>query len=244
MKWGSFGIVHFASLAIAAALVVGLYFALKKASMKVKTVVLGVLSFSGIAAVIFNLVTWNSPLEYLPLHLCSLNALVLPVAVITRNKTLSNLLLVWSLGALAALVVNTAQAEFVLMSPTFCFYFFPHVLEFAIPILLFKLGMVKKDPKCIVSTLLITVISYTLIHFANLGLNAHCVANQILNPAGEIVTVNYMYSLVPENPLLALFYSLIPHAYWDMFLIFPIVAVYLLFVYLPQILAARKKTPV
>ena len=108
MKWGSFGVVHFASLAIAALLVVGLYFALKKASLKVKTIVLGVLSFSGIAAIIYNLVTWNSPLEYLPLHLCSLNAMVLPIAVFTRSKTLSNLLLVWSLGALAALVVNSA----------------------------------------------------------------------------------------------------------------------------------------
>lgn len=241
MKWGSFGAVHFASLAVAAALSVGLYFLLKKASMRVKTAVLGVLSFSGIAAIIFNLVTWNSPLEYLPFHLCSLNALVLPVAVFSRNKNLSNLLLLWSLGALAALVVNTAQAEFVLMSPTFCFYFFPHVLEFAIPILLFKLDMVKKDPKCIVSTLSITVVSYTLIHFINLWLNGYCAANQLLNSAGEIITVNYMYSLVPENPLLALFYSIIPHSYWYMYLIFPIVGVYLLIVYLPQILAARKK---
>jgi len=241
MTWGSFGIVHIASLVLAALLSVGLYFALKKASMKVKTLVLGVLSFSGIAAVIFNLVTWNSPLEYLPFHLCSLNALVLPVAVFTRNKTLSNLLLLWSLGALAALVVNTAQAEFELLSLTFCFYFFPHVLEFAIPILLFKLDMVEKDPKCIGSTLLITVVSYTLIHFINLGLNAHCAANQLLDRAGEVITVNYMYSLAPENPLLALFYSIIPHSYWYMFLIFPIVTVYLGIVYLPQFLAARKQ---
>lgn len=241
MKWGSFGVVHLASLAFAVLMAVGLYFALKKANIKIKIAVLGVLSFSGIAAIIFNLFTWNSPLEYLPLHLCSLNALVLPIAVFTRNKTLCNLLLVWSLGALAALVVNSAQAEFVLLSPAFWFYFFPHVSEFAIPILLFKLDMVKKDPKCIGSTLLITVVSYTLIHFINLLLNGYCAANQILNPAGEVVTVNYMYSLVPENPLLALFYSIIPHGYWYMFLIFPVVAVYLLIVYLPQILAGRKQ---
>jgi NADH:ubiquinone oxidoreductase subunit 6 (subunit J) len=72
-------------------------------------------------------------------------------------------------------------------------------------------------------------------------LNGYCAANQLLNSAGEIITVNYMYSLVPENPLLALFYSIIPHSYWYMYLIFPIVGVYLLIVYLPQILAARKK---
>ena len=124
MLWGSFGVVHMASLALGAALIVGLYFLLRCFSPKVQTVVLGILSFSGIAAVIFNLVTWGSPYEYLPLHLCSLNALVLPFAVFFRNKTASNLLLLWSLGAIMALVVNTAQANFEICSATFFFYFF------------------------------------------------------------------------------------------------------------------------
>lgn len=69
MLWGSFGAVHMASLVLGAALIVGLYFLLRCFSPKVQTVVLGILSFSGIAAVIFNLVTWGSPYEYLPLHL-------------------------------------------------------------------------------------------------------------------------------------------------------------------------------
>lgn len=241
MKWGSFGLVHIASLIVAAALIVGLYYALRRANRKVQTAVLGVLSFSGIAAVVFNLVMWNSPLEYLPLHLCSLNAMALPVAVFTRNKTLGNLLLLWSLGALAALVVNTPQAEFELNSATFWFYYLPHVLEFGIPILLFKLGLIEKDPKCISSTLVITLVCYSLIHVINLGLNAYCEANQILNSADQVVKVNYMYSLVPENPLLALFYSWVPYEFFYMLMIIPIVAVYLLGVYAPQLLASRKQ---
>ena len=87
MVWGSFGAVHIASLLLGAAIIIGLYFALRRCSAKTQTLVLGILSFSGIAAIIFNLVAWDSPYEYLPLHLCSLNALVLPVAVFTRNKT-------------------------------------------------------------------------------------------------------------------------------------------------------------
>ncbi len=240
MLWGSFGIVHLSSLALAAALAAGLYFLLKNRSARTQTLVLGVLSFSGIAAILFNLLAWGSPLEYLPFHLCSLNALVLPVAVFTRNKTLNNLLLLWSLGALMALVVNTAQAEFEILSATFCFYFFPHVLEFAIPILMFRLGLVEKDPKCIGSTLVITVASYTLIHFINLGLNAYCAANALVDYAGNILQVNYMYSLVPENPVLALCYSLLPLPYWYMYLIIPIVAVYLLGVYSPQLFRRNK----
>lgn len=240
MKWGSYGPIHLLSLAFAAAAVIGLYFILKNRSMMVKTIVLGILSFSGIAAIIFNLVDWNSPLEYLPLHLCSINALLLPIVVFTRNKQLGNLLLVWCLGALAALVVNQAQANFVVFSATFNFYFFPHVLEFGIPILLFKLKLVELDYKCIGSTLLLTILIYTGIHLCNVGLNAYCEANQILNSAGEVIKVNYMYSLVPENPLLALFYQWVPYEYWYLYLIFPIVLVYLVIVYSGQIIRAIK----
>lgn len=240
MKWGSFGVVHLSSLAFAAAALVLLYLLLKRITPRGQTIVLGVLSFSGIAAIIFNLVTWGSPLEYLPLHLCSLNAMVLPVAVFTRNKTLNNLLLVWSLGAVAALVVNTAQAEYEMMSDVFCFYYFPHVLEFGIPILMFKLGLAKKDAKCIVSTLLITVVAYTLIHLINREINQYCQVNQILDYAGNVIQVNYMYSLIPENPVFVLFYSLIPYPFWYMFLVFPIVAVYLLAIYAPQLIRSVK----
>lgn len=240
MTWGSFGLIHILTLILAVGINVGLYFALRRAPQKVQTWILGILSFSGIAAIAFNLLAWNSPVEYLPFHLCSLNALVLPVAVFTRNKTLNNLLLVWSLGAAAALIVNTAQADYELFSDVFCFYYFPHLLECGIPILMFALKLTKKDPKCIGPTLAITMASYTLIHFINLGLNAYCQANQLLDWAGELIQVNYMYSLVPENPLLALFWSVIPVPYWYMYLIVPIVLVYLLAVYAPELIAARK----
>ena len=244
MKWGSFGPVHLTSLAVAALLIVALYFCLKKASQRAQTAVLGVLSFAGIAAVAFDFFTWNSPLEYLPLHLCSLNALVLPIAVFTRNKALNNLLLVWSLGAVAALVVNTAQAEYELFSGVFFFYYTPHVVEFGIPILMFKLGLAKKDIRCIGSTMAITLVTYTIVHFINLWLNDYCIREQILDWAGNVVQVNYMYSLVPVNPVFQLFWSIIPHPYWYMFLVFPIILVYLLIVYsrqLREVIQNRKK---
>lgn len=236
MLWGSFGTVHILSLVLGAGLIVGLYFLLRCFSAKVQTIVLGILSFAGIAAIIFNLVTWGSPYEYLPLHLCSLTAMVLPFAVFTRSKVLSNLLLLWSLGAVMALVVNTAQANFEIFSATFAFYFFPHLLEFGIPILLFRLGLVEKDYKCIASTLLITLGVYTLIHFANVSLNSYFAANQILDSAGAVIRVNYMYSLTPENPVMALFWSLIPAEFWYMLPVLLIVAIYLAAVYAKQII--------
>lgn len=242
MKWGSFGAVHLLSLVLGALALFGLYFALKPASRRVQTWVLGVLSLSGLAAIIFNLVSWGSPLEYLPLHLCSLNALVLPVAVFTRSKTLNNLLQVWSLGALAALVVNTAQADYELFSDVFCFYYFPHLLEFGIPVLMLRLGLAQKDCRCIGSTLGITLASYTVIHFLNLIINDYCITHQILDSAGELIQVNYMYSLVPEIPMLELFWSWIPHRYFYMLAVLPIVLIYQLCIYAPQLrgLARRK----
>lgn len=240
MLWGSFGVVHLLSLLLASGITVGLYFALRKASNKVQTIVLGSLSFSGILAVIYNLVRWNSPLEYLPFHLCSLNALVLPFAVFTKNKVLNNLLLLWALGAVFALVVNTAQAEYEVFSWTFFFYYFPHTLEIAVPILTFALKRTEKDLNCILWTVLITLCALIAIHFINLGINRYCVANNVLDWAGKVVQVNYMYTLRPENPLLQLFYNLIPYEFWYLLLCVPIALAYLALVYFPEIIKAVK----
>ena len=240
MKWGFFSITHIASLVLAALMIIGLHFLLRNWSKKLQTAVLFVLSLSGITAVIWNLVQWGSPLEYLPLHLCALNALVLPVAVLTKNKTLGNLLLIWALGALAAVVVNNAQAEYELNSMTFIMYYFPHVLEFGIPVLLFSLGLVEKHPRYIWSSIGITMGAYSVIHVINVGINAYCQANNVLNPAGELIQVNYMYSLVPENPVFDMFWKLIPHPYWYLYLVVPILVVYLTILYTPQFCQKEK----
>lgn len=234
MEWGFFTPVHIATLVAAAAMLIGLYFAIRKAPQKVQIWVLGILSLSGIAAIIFNLVRWNNPIAYLPLHLCSINAMILPIAVFTRNKTIGNLLLVWSLGALAALVLNFEMTETVLFGESFNFYYFPHVFEFGIPILLFKLGLVKKDVRCIGSTLTITMAIYTVVHIIN------CCINTFVPDAH----VNYMFSIEAINPLTALFYKLLPYEYWYMYLVLPIVAVYLLGVYTPQIRAIVRERKV
>ena len=234
MKWGTFGPVHILTLILGAVMVVGLYYSLKKASQKVQTLVLGILSFSGIAAIVYNLLMWGSPLQYLPLHLCSINALLLPIVVFTRSKTLGNLLLVWSLGAAAALVMNQSVAEASITDSVFFFYYFPHVMEFGIPILLFKLGFVKKYPRCIGSTIGIPMTIYTGVHLINKLINLYCATNKILS-GGSVLKVNYMFSIRPENPLLAAFYKIIPYEYWYMYMIVPVLVVYLLAVYAPQL---------
>lgn len=241
MLWGSYGIVHIATLLLSAAIIIGLYFILRKCSDKVKTIVLFILSFSGIAAIIFNLVTWGSPIEYLPFHMCSITAMLLPIAVATRSKVINNLLLLWCIGALIALVLNQAQANFEIFSWTFFFYYFPHTLEFGIPILMFALKLTEKKLIYIPTTLVLTALIYTGVHLINVYLNNYAVANNILDWAGNVVKLNYMYSIDPTNPVLQLMYNLIPHPYWYMFVATPFIVLYLAIVYLPQIIRACKK---
>lgn len=234
MKWGFFTPAHIQTLVLAAAMVLALYCGLKNKSQKIQTMVLFPLSLSGIAAIVYNLLRWGSPLEYLPLHLCSVNALILPFAVLTRSKKLGNLLLLWCLGALVALVANFEMADATLFSESFNFYFFPHVFEFGIPVLLFKLGLVEKDPRCIGSTLRITLGLYTFVHLCNVVINRCCAA------AGNGIRVNYMFSVDPSNPLVALFHRVIPCPYWHMYLVIPIAVLYLMVLYAPELSARRR----
>ena len=240
MLWGSYGIVHIASLLLSAAIITGLYFILKNRSEKAKTIVLFILSFSGISAIIFNLVTWGSPIEYLPFHMCSITAMLLPFAVITKNRIINNLLLLWCVGALIALVLNQAQANYEIWSWTFFFYYFPHTLEVGIPILMFVLGLVKKEVKYIGTTLVLTAAIYTGVHLINVWLNQYAVTNNILDWAGNVVKLNYMYSVDPTNPVLQMMYNLVPHPYWYMFVATPFIVLYLGVVYLPEIIRAIK----
>lgn len=235
MKWGSFGAVHFATLLFAALFLMALYSYLKNKSVKVQVLVLGVFSMLGNAATVYNLVVWNAPLEYLPLHLCALNGLLLPVAVISRNQKLCNLLLLWSLGALVALIANGTMAEAEITSAPFFFYYAAHVSELGTPILLFKLGLAEKDSRCIGSTLAITWGTYTAVYGINKLINGLCRLYELTRPDGSIVQVNYMYSMGPIDPFSGALYKILPYEYWYMLLAIPIIAVYLLIVYAPQL---------
>lgn len=239
MTWQTFSLIHIITLILTIFIIVGLYFILRNKTEKVKIITLFILSLSGICAIIYNLIVWDSPLEYLPFHMCSINAIILPIAILTRNKTIGNLLILWSLGALVALILNYPAADYELLSWTFVIYYFPHTLEFGIPILLFVFGIIKLDYKNIASTLLITFVIYTAVHFINVGLNNYFIKNNILDWAGNVIQVNYMFSFSPDNPALQLFYNIIPYKYFYMLLVFPVILVYEVLIYLPRIIKEK-----
>lgn len=241
MLWGSFGVVHILTLVLAVGILAGLYFLLKGQSDRVKIAVLGTLSFVGVIAVFVNLIVWGSPLEYLPFHLCSINALVLPFAVFSRNKTLNNLVLFWGLCALAAILFNGGQAHYEVFSWPFVLYYFPHLLEGGIPLLMFALKLVEKDARCLFSTLAITGAVYNVVHVINLAVNAYCLNAQIIGLSGQVVQVNYMYSLSPENSMFRIFYGVLPYPYWYMYVAVLAMTACLILVYSPQIYASVRR---
>jgi hypothetical protein len=136
-----------------------------------------------------------------------------------------------------ALVFPTAvQAEYEILSDAFFIFYIPHIFEFAVTIYLFLFGYIKKDFKTIPTTLGITVGIYTLVHFINVGLTHYS------EQAGLELSFNYMFSMEsPGNPVLDIFWKVIPCAYWYMYLAVVILAVYLVVLYLPQIIRAVKE---
>ncbi len=243
MTWGTFTIQHILSLAAIVAFAVSLHFILKRLSDKSKTRVLFAVSLIGVAAVLYDLVRWGQPLLYLPLHLCSLNALLIPFAVLTKNKVLSHLTLVWSIGAMLVLIVNTGQAYYEMFSEAFWVFVLCHTVDVTVPALLFTTGLVEFNIKKAPAVIGTTMAAYTGVHFINLGINkylASVAASTRTRAAAP--QVNYMYSLGDEgNAAFALFKKIIPFDYWHMYLIAPIIAAFLFSVHFGIKLHRKRK---
>lgn len=245
MEWGTFTLTHYLSLLFVVVINVILFFVLKILKEPYRRTVAFLVSLLGIAAIIYNLVKWDSPLEYLPLELCSFNAMLLPIFILTKNKVLGNTLILWSLGALMALVLNQGVNNFDIYGEVFFFYFYPHAIEFGLPIILVLLGYIKLESKYIVSTVAITAFVYTITHFANVAVNDYCLKNNIVDYAGNIIKVNYMYSIDPSGlPILTTFKEWIPYSYWYMYPILPIIVVYLSIIYFINYLITKNKNRV
>ena len=241
MVWGTFTIAHIISLFISILLNVIIYCILKNKNINIKINVLLALSSLGIFAIFFNLFAWQSPLEYLPFHMCNINALLIPIALIKRNKQIGNMLLLWSIGALIALIVNHQAQNFKLFSITFLQYYLSHTFEFGIPILIFVLKIIPLDYKTIPFTLFISFVILVIVHCINLIINHIIIIYNITDYKGDLITVNYMFTIKPDNPALSFFYKLIPVPLLYVLPIFVIFSVYLFIIYLPSMIKDKRK---
>lgn len=225
MAWGTFTDIHLATLAFALIFIVILYNVLQKKSRSSQILTLFALSFVGVGGVAYNLFTSENMMEALPLELWSLSALLLPFAIIMRTRGICNLLILWPVQSFALLVFNHERADMDVLTGEFVLYFFTHLLTFAIPLIMFWLKLTRRDQKYLSRSLILTVIVYTAVHFANIALGT-----------------NYLYSMSPEgNSFLGFFYTFVSE-YWYMYCMIPVFFIYLVWWYLPEILDYRRKT--
>ena len=234
MVWGSFGTVHLVTLALAVLINVAIYFLLMRTTRAKRLVILFILSLFGAGMVVVNVMNNSSDiLRNLPLSFWALNALLLPIAVFLHSKRICNLLLIWSVASILALVLNSDMKNVEVFSVEFLVYYTMHVLGAGIPILIFETGIVKRDPRTVKSSLTLTIITFVAVHLTNIFIN-------ISNDWSVSEGVNYMSSLAPTSTILNFFYALIPSAFWYMIFVLPLILLYMLYWYLPEILEERK----
>jgi len=216
--WGTFGALHFITIGLVFIVLIILSICLKSMKEKTQRIILFIYSLLGPAAIIYNLLMWHKPLEYLPFHLCSLTAILIPVFLLTKAQWIGNMLPIFGIGALCAIILNMSMTEAKILSWPFFFYYFPHMAEFIIPFVLLNVGIIKMKPINLLYTLIFLIISYTLIHFINISINDYFISTGIDSK------VNYMFSLGDfSNPLLSLMWKIIPYEYWYMYLLFPMI---------------------
>jgi Integral membrane protein (intg_mem_TP0381) len=207
----------------------------KEANLVVKEHFLHRLSTLSIFTYLFNLYYFTKfahILTLLPLQLCNIAVILIPYALKTYKKPLIEFLFyVCGLGALSAILIVSKEYQATYSLFTFSFYTF-HFLIFLIPTLLWSWGFCRIDPqlKTAYRLTIVLIVLSLFIHSINLVLNAFNV------PA------NYFFTIIDlsikSNEAFLFFASIIPFDYFYLYLVFPILYIYMLVIHL--ILKIRK----
>ena len=170
----------------------------------------------------------------LPLQLCNINMILIPVAVLTKNRTIKSFcFFVGPLGALMALVMpGTGFSGYSLLLPRMLGYFGTHFMIFIEGLALAAFGLYRPKlrdlPRTALAILIITFI-ITLI-------------NMLLRWSGLHPNANYFFSIETEgNFLLEIFHKWIPYPFLYLIPSFGILIPYMLLITLPFEAADRAR---
>lgn len=170
----------------------------------------------------------------LPLQLCNINMLLIPLAVLKKNRALMGFCFyVGPLGALMALLMpGNGFSGFSLLLPRMLGYYGTHFMVLVEGLALVCFGLYRprlRDLPRVCLTILAVSFGVFLINMA-------------LRLSGLHPKANYFFSVETEgNFLLELFYRLLPFPYLYVLPGFGILIPYMLLVTLPFALADRKK---
>ncbi len=155
----------------------------------------------------------------LPLQLCNINMLLIPVAVLKKNRALlSFCFFIAPLGALMALVMPGMGFEaYPVYLPRMIGYFGTHFMIFIEGLAIATFGLYRPRWRDIP----LTVLALLVIALIVFGIN------MLLRVTGLHPKANYFFSVETEgNPLLELFYSWLPYPFLFLLPSVVIVAVY------------------
>ncbi|MBO4235524.1 MAG: YwaF family protein [Firmicutes bacterium] len=161
--------------------------------------------------------------QELPLHLCNIHMILMPIAVATNKRSLLSFsFFVAPLGALMALLMPTLGfSGYSILIPRILGFYGTHVMVIVEALALYTLGFYKPEYKDIPQAALITTIVATVVFGINLVLKF---LKLCPNP-------NYFFLMQTEgNPILELFYKYIPYPFLYALPCLIILAVYMLIV--------------
>ncbi len=238
MSYKAWGTFHLFTIIISILFPFILWFLLKDKKEITKRIVLFIFAIFGVAVLVFNFIDRKNYIYDLPLHMCSINGFLLPIVCLSKkNKTLGNLLIIWCVGALGALIFNFEVEKMTTYDTRSWTYFLSHMIELGLPIACALLKIFKLDYKNIPSTLILTFSIYTLIHFINVGIEKYFLVH--LN---QVVYPNYFFSMNHCNsPFLVFFWNILPYRYFYLLLMFPVILVLFAIIYGHQIIKAIKE---
>ena len=226
-----YNLVHILSFTI---LPIGLYFALyfilkNKSEKSQKHLLIGICCFDILLYAIYKIYQafiydgYNFVLIYnLPLHFCNINLVLLPLAIITENKTLMAYQVYF--GTLLAFFALTAIDPSFRGKPFFEFsclvYYYYHSMLTIIPFILIKIKLFKPSLKNLWHPIVLMIVLTALVHILNI----------VLRSTGIGPNANYFYTFgLVGDPFTEIFKSIIPY---NFFYLIPI----LLIIFIPYIL--------
>ncbi len=164
--------------------------------------------------------------EHLPLQLCNINLILIPIALKTRNKLLCNYLYYMSIwGAYAAVAVfdtyflGRSSVSFIVVA-----YFVYHGIIAVTPILMAKEGLFSPEKQ---------MISKSIFLLLGFGLAMLCV-NLFFRSTGICPNANYFYTMGMEgNPILGKLMEIIPIPFLYSLPLMPVIYLFDLAIYMP-----------
>ena len=173
----------------------------------------------------------------LPLQLCNINMILIPIAVLTNRRALMSFaFFVGPLGALMALVMpGTGFDGYSILLPRMLGYYGTHFMVIIEALALAVFGLYRPRFRDLPGT----IAALLLVSLAVFGVNV------LLRLTGLHPKANYFFSMETEgNPVLDLFYSRIPYPWLYELPAILVLLPYMLLITAGFALADRKKDPV